>query len=429
MRVFGFWLTVLLTLSATTAAQAERRNFKAWSVSCTEALCVAQTVTQGGRVRLQIKRSSDSDAGWSIGFTDVQRDVAPNTPVTVSVDNRPSMSFAPGTGYIATQDALLLEDPVLVPLLLEALRAGGRATLTFSHRQGLPIGLRFSLAGLSASLLWMDEQQDRGAAEPRVSAAQPEAPVPPAPAEPEASSSPDTSTLETSAQADTTPSEPSPAEAVQKETSPPAETTKSETSETTTSEASPEKSSERETSVTAAQPQESAETDTQTAPADAPKEPVKVPAAVKMLHLADGECRDFEEEHMVAARVADSLDEHRTFYLLPCYTGAYNVIYRAYVFDKRYPDALKRQLFVGFSEQLGWYGKDTLINAEYDPKTKTLSAFEKGRGLGDCGSLPTYRWQQFAWRLLQFRNWDKCDGSRLPDQWPVVYEHPDYDKS
>ena len=49
--------------------------------------------------------------------------------------------------------------------------------------------------------------------------------------------------------------------------------------------------------------------------------------------------------------------------------------------DKRYPDELKRSVFAGFSDAAGWYGKDDLINAEFDPKTRTLSALEMGRGL------------------------------------------------
>ena len=358
----GLLFAALIVFATASPAAAEKRSFKDWKTFCAQGICVAETVTRGGRVRLQFKRGAEADADWVIAFTGVQRDVAPATPVTVTVDAHPAMGFAPETGYRIGQNALILDDPALVPLLFDALRGGNAATFSFTHNQGFPIKLRFSLSGLAASVLWIDEQQDRVGAPPETATSEPATPV-------------------------------VPAEPVTQEEVTPAETKTAE------------KSSE------------------ETAPAASP---VVVPAAVKKLHMADGECRDFDAEHMVSARVSDQLDEHNRLYLLPCFNGAYNSIYRAYVLDKRYPDELRQQLFVGYTDDLGWYGKDTLINADYDAKTKTLSAMEKGRGLGDCGSVPTYRWHEGFWRLLQYRNWDKCDGSRMPAEWPVIYEHPDH---
>ncbi len=146
-----------------------------------------------------------------------------------------------------------------------------------------------------------------------------------------------------------------------------------------------------------------------------------IPERVEQLHRSDSECRNYDARHMLNARVTAKLSAEQTLYLLPCYTGAYNVIYSVYVFDKRYPDELKRSFFAGFSEETGWYGKDSLINADFDPKTKTLSAFEKSRGLGDCGSIPKYQWADYGWRMIEYRYWGKCDGSRMPEDWPVIY--------
>lgn len=149
-------------------------------------------------------------------------------------------------------------------------------------------------------------------------------------------------------------------------------------------------------------------------------EPV-VPDTVDRLMRADRECIDYDASHMRNARETAQLTANHTLYLLPCYTGAYNVIYRVYVVDKRYPDELRRSLFAGFSDENGWYGKDSLINASFDPATRTLTAFEKGRGLGDCGSEPVYRWNEYDWRMIEYRHWGKCDGSRMPEKWPVIY--------
>ncbi len=84
-------------------------------------------------------------------------------------------------------------------------------------------------------------------------------------------------------------------------------------------------------------------------------------------------------------------------------------------------DELKRSVFAGFSDESGWYGQDQLINAHYDAKTKILSAFEKGRGLGDCGAIPEYTWNEYGWRMMSYRYWGKCDGTHMPEDWPVIY--------
>ncbi len=149
--------------------------------------------------------------------------------------------------------------------------------------------------------------------------------------------------------------------------------------------------------------------------------PVAIPAPVDKLHRAGKQCSDYDARHMKAARVTAKLSGGKMLYLLPCFAAAYNVVYRVYVFDKRYPDELKRSIFAAYSDAAGWYGKDDLINAQFDPKTKTLIAFEKGRGVGDCGSIAKYRWSDIGWRMIEYRYWGKCDGTRMPEDWPVIY--------
>ncbi len=146
-----------------------------------------------------------------------------------------------------------------------------------------------------------------------------------------------------------------------------------------------------------------------------------LPAKIEALHKSDKECSNYGADFLVRARVIAKLGETQTLYLLPCFSGAYNIAYRVYVLDSRFPDSVRPSLFAGYADEYGWYGKDTLINAEFDPETKTLSAFEKGRGLGDCGSIPSYRWAEYNWRLIEYRYWGKCDGTRTPDQWPVIF--------
>lgn len=146
-----------------------------------------------------------------------------------------------------------------------------------------------------------------------------------------------------------------------------------------------------------------------------------LPKPVEVLIRSDTECTDFDARHLKQARNRATVGKTQTLYLVPCYAGAYNVIFRVYVLDTRYPDALRESLFAGYSDETGWYGTNALINAAYDPKTKILSAFEKGRGLGDCGSIPSFQWTGYNWRMVEYRYWGKCDGSRMPEQWPVLF--------
>lgn len=381
-RFIGFWLVVLATAGITLQASAQSRTFRAWNAQCTQTACIGATLTPGGRVTLGVSHDGDATSRWRISLANIAADMAPGSPIGIGVDGQRPMLFRANSGYRMEGNTIFLAGGPQLAQLFVALRNGSRATLSFTHFQGFPLRLNFSLAGLSAAILWMDERQGRtGAGQPPPETSQaPETvpPVPPAPATPgEPAAEPD---------------------------------------------APPEMAAKPETD---AKPETAAKTP-QAKPSSG-KVPAYLPGAVLTAHLDDGECKDFEAEPLKDARVTGQLEDNKTLYLLPCYTGAYNVVYRVYVFDRRSPSEVKRELFAGYSDDLGWYGKDSLINAEYDPKTKTLSAFEKGRGLGDCGSVPTYRWSKHGWRLMELRNWDKCDGSRMPEQWPVVFQHPDHE--
>ena len=390
--LISIWLVACLAASLTLPAKAQNRTFKAWNAQCTENACIGATLTPGGRVSLGISRRSGATSRWRISLANIAADIAPGAPVAIGVDGQRPMLFRAGSGYRVEGGTIVLSDPARLPQLLAALRRGNRAILSFTHLQGFPLRLDFSLAGLSAATLWMDERQGRTDA-PKPPPETSEAPqaIPPVPGE-----SPSDTVAESGADAE--------AESAGETPEPPA------------AEKRPSDADEPKTAAKIPQAKPSSG-----------KAPAYYPGAVLTAHLDDGECKDFEKENLKNARSAEPLDENKTVYLLPCYAGAYNVIYRVYVFDKRYPSDVKRELFAGYSDDLGWYGKDSLINADYDPETKTLSALEKGRGLGDCGSRPTYQWSKNGWRLMELRSWDKCDGSRQPEKWPIVFQHPDHE--
>lgn len=357
-------IPALLLVGAAAAPKAHAQaaeTFTHWEAECADALCVAHTVTPGGVVSLRILREDGPDAPWEIAFAGIQNDVKEGTPIDVSVDGSRPMRFTEDH-YAAEGGRVALTEPERSADLFAMLLRGNKATLAFTHRSGVPLRLNFSLAGLGAATRWIEEHQGGGAAEDRP---------------PETSEAP----AETPEQTPPPPEEP--ANTAQSPESP--------------------------------QPPE----------ATPSAEPAEVPDLVSARHTEDGVCKDYDAEHLFSSRVVDKPDEDHTLYLLPCYAGAYNVVYRIWIADSRQPEEVKRSLFAGYSDEQGWYGTDQLINAEYDPATKMLSAFEKGRGIGDCGSMPTYQWHSGGWRMMEYRYWGKCDGTRKPDDWPVIFEHPE----
>jgi hypothetical protein len=61
-----------------------------------------------------------------------------------------------------------------------------------------------------------------------------------------------------------------------------------------------------------------------------------------------------------------------------------------------------------------------MINADFDPKTMVLNAFEKGRGLGDCGVLRNYLWDGKSFQPLEIDYMPECRGVEA-DAWPALH--------
>jgi hypothetical protein len=52
-----------------------------------------------------------------------------------------------------------------------------------------------------------------------------------------------------------------------------------------------------------------------------------------------------------------------------------------------------------------------LTNGGWDAKTRTLSSYAKGRGIGDCGVSQTYAWDGTRFRLIDQNVMGECRGS------------------
>lgn len=101
-----------------------------------------------------------------------------------------------------------------------------------------------------------------------------------------------------------------------------------------------------------------------------------------------------------------------------CFQGAYNTGHRFFLsgLDGRNPVAvLLRSSAAPEGPDEDAY---VLINAAYDPETRTISSFAKGRGLGDCGGAYSWTWTGRGFDLTDERFMDKCAGMPA-DLWPT----------
>ncbi len=110
------------------------------------------------------------------------------------------------------------------------------------------------------------------------------------------------------------------------------------------------------------------------------------------------------------------LDGAATLALIPCGSGAYN--YNSAVFVLRGGKAEPAK----FDVQPGWMegsaGPALATNASWDEKNGLLHHFDKGRGLGDCGTAMTWGWDGTRFRLIEAARLEECRGSI---EWPTVF--------
>lgn len=117
----------------------------------------------------------------------------------------------------------------------------------------------------------------------------------------------------------------------------------------------------------------------------------------------------FEPNVEVSRLAADKL-----LWSVPCGEGAYNFS-QAYFIT---PADGTSPRPVAFPTAAG--SEDTLVNSRYDPRTRTLFAFGKGRGLGDCGRMGVWAWTGERFALLDEKVMPSC--TAIPqDLWPTTW--------
>lgn len=169
MRVLP--VLILLAFAAMPAAAQDgetRREFDDWLAACRgDGYCSAISYVNpnpgDGRVAdhwLRIGRHA-WESYWEISFTPIVVAADANQPFTLTVDDAAETfsgidEIAP---YGAVNDFFLLGPKAQA--VMDRLMPGEALIVAFTDEDGSPVEADFSLAGLTAALIWIDEQQKR----------------------------------------------------------------------------------------------------------------------------------------------------------------------------------------------------------------------------------------------------------------------------
>lgn len=152
-----------------------------------------------------------------------------------------------------------------------------------------------------------------------------------------------------------------------------------------------------------------------------------LPATLKTAMEQRDDCPIWDKSEPAPSFLADEsfaadLGSGRTLWSVVCASGSYNVQFALFIEDpSKAAGRFEPLLFAAFVESVGWTGVDTLTNVAYDPTIKQLTAFEKGRGAGDCGTVGTWEWGGAAFRMVEYRAKEECDGVGEPGKFPIVF--------
>ena len=158
MRVIA---TVLALVAFATSAFAAAKTVRDWTATCDETSCFAEVTGSGGLAmggqgyRLQIHRSNDRQAAWYVKLV-AKKVTSPEagTAVLVSIDGAETIP----TALLADQsgEGFDFADQTSLEKMFPLLRKGNGVNIRYDQQSE-----DFSLSGIAAVLLWIDERQGR----------------------------------------------------------------------------------------------------------------------------------------------------------------------------------------------------------------------------------------------------------------------------
>ncbi len=104
------------------------------------------------------------------------------------------------------------------------------------------------------------------------------------------------------------------------------------------------------------------------------------------------------------------LDGKTVVCAVPCFVGAYNIIYRAYLVNATTGDMMRDVRFPMLDAKGRMMRQNEIVSPVFDANGRILSSFNRGRGLGDCGEQYRWHWNGKNFQLVEQRMKDACDG-------------------
>ena len=116
------------------------------------------------------------------------------------------------------------------------------------------------------------------------------------------------------------------------------------------------------------------------------------------------------------------LTDSKALLLIGCEMGAYNVIDLAFEVTRSQPYVARgMSLTLPFTPPSRSDRQLELINADYDAASGQLYTFNKGRGLGDCGSASRWQFNGTQFELAEYAEESTCDGWHSSEDWPTLW--------
>jgi len=165
-----FLTLAMSVLSGPSFANSEvTKQFRDWRAICDDSgNCKGVTVdtrrnNTTATYRLEIERKSGRDNFWTISFVINGDEPRTYEPFHISVDFEQPLNLEPDEDYKTSDQANTFEiTGVSQGNQLMRLFAGGNETyFNFLNTKGQETAAKFSLKGLTATLLWIDDQQNR----------------------------------------------------------------------------------------------------------------------------------------------------------------------------------------------------------------------------------------------------------------------------
>jgi hypothetical protein len=151
---------------------------------------------------------------------------------------------------------------------------------------------------------------------------------------------------------------------------------------------------------------------------------VVLPRALVADAFKKAECDVGLDEALKDLEAAGDLSDGLKLVEVSCWRAAYNFGSILFAFEPSAPDKARLLSIRTLGEKNKLISTYQLSSPSYDEKTKTLSSFHKGRGVGDCGSSGEWRWNGKDFELKRYWNKDECDGQPFdveeqPARWLV----------